>query len=105
MIDGSTCRRFPLSSKATLDAGHWQGTSLRIVGMAVLVFAKPHRTRTNCPRFVRFHELQTIHLTNTARFVDSNVIWHGSERYDSPSPLDGGAGDDRSDHPFGPIGG
>ncbi len=40
-----------------------------------------------------------------ARLVDSNVIWCGSERYDSASPLDGGDSDDRSDHPFGAIGG
>ena len=44
-------------------------------------------------------------LIPAARLVDSNVIWCGSERYDSASPLDGGDSDDRSDHPFGAIGG
>ncbi len=45
------------------------------------------------------------HIIPAARLVDSNVIWCGSERYDSASPLDGGDSDDRSDHPFGAIGG
>ena len=40
-----------------------------------------------------------------ARFVDSNVIWRGSERYDSASPLDGGDSDDRRAHSYGALGG
>ena len=51
------------------------------------------------------HFKRTYGLIPAARLVDSNVIWCGSERYDSASPLDGGDSDDRSDHPFGAIGG
>jgi putative transposase len=41
----------------------------------------------------------------TARIVDSNVNRRGSTRCDSPSGLDGGDGDDRSNHTFGLVGG
>ena len=41
----------------------------------------------------------------TARIVDSNVNRRGSTRCDSPSALDGGDGDDCSNHTFGLVGG
>src|SRR4051794_6388409 len=44
-------------------------------------------------------------LIPTARIVDSNVNRRGSTRCDSPSALDGGDGDDRSNHTFGLVDG